>query len=452
MCKTVEVAYAPEELISADDSLERIVGPYAAASDIASSLDAAPLALIVDLVRTRRAETRPRLAAISGLSRKVVAQRVDQACDSGLLQDAGLAPSEGGRQARLLAFNADAGRVFGVLIEASEITVGIADLRGHLLATAHEDWTVDSGPEATMERVKAHLDALAAREGVERPWGIGVGVPGPVDYSSSRLVSPPIMPGWDGFSARSWLREHYDAPIWVDNDVNVMAIGEWVFGTGSRSDDMLFIKAGTGVGSAIISRGRLLRGQRGAAGDIGHMHVTDNPQARCRCGQTGCLEAVASGWSLLMEATRRSDDSAMLSAALAARGRIALGDIGQAAHEGDAVSLEMLLTRAQILGEVAASLVNFVNPGQLVIGGGVLRAGTEPLDRIRDVVLRRSTRLASEGLTVRAASLDQTEGVIGAALLAAENLLAPSALARWVEDASPLGHAAALQRHATAFV
>ncbi len=133
-------------------------------------------------------------------------------------------------------------------------------------------------------------------------------------------------------------------------------------------------------------------------------------------------------------------------------GRITLGDIGRAAHEGDPLSLEMLMTRAQVLGEVAASLVNFVNPGQLVIGGGVLRAGTDPLDRIRDIVLRRSTRLASDGLTVRAASLDQMEGVIGAALLAAENLLAPPALALWVEDAIPLGHAAALQRHATAFV
>lgn len=172
----------------------------------------------------------------------------------------------------------------------------------------------------------------------------------------------------------------------------------------------------------------------------------------CRCGQTGCLEAVAGRWSLLEEATLRSDSSAPLRAAMAEHGRISLGDIGRAAHEGDPVSVELLLSRAQILGEVAASLVNFVNPGELVIGGGVLRAGTAPLQRIRDVVLRRSTRLASEGLTVRAASLDQMEGVIGAALLAAENLLAPAALARWVEDGSPLGHAAALQRHAAAFV
>lgn len=421
-------------------------------SGIASSLEAAPLAVIVDLVRTGRADTRPRLGALTGLSRKVVTQRVEQAIGMGLLRDAGMAASRGGRQARLLEFDADAGRVFGVLIEASEITVGIADLRGRLLATAHEDWTVDSGPDATMERVKAGLDTLAARAGVERPWGIGVGVPGPVEDNSSRLVSPPIMPGWDGFSARAWLREHYDAPVWVENDVNVMAIGEWTFGSGSPDDDMLFIKAGTGVGSAIISRGRLLRGQRGAAGDIGHIHVTDDPDAVCRCGLTGCLEAVASGWSLLAEATARAESSPMLRAAIAERGRITLGEIGHAAHEGDPVAVALLLRRAEILGEISASLVNFVNPGQLVIGGGVLRAGSAPLERIREVVLRRSTRLASDGLTVRAASLDQMEGVIGAALLAAENLLAPAALAKWVETGTPFGHAVALQRHAAAFV
>ena len=433
---------APETLLSAT-LLSR---------GLASSLEAAPLAAVVDLVRTERAVTRPGLVAESGLSRKVVTQRVDQACELGLLREGGLAPSGGGRQARLLEFEADAGRVVGVLIEASEITVGIADLRGRLRATSHEDWTVENGPGPTMERVKAHIDALAEGEGAVRPWGIGVGVPGPVDFASGRVVSPAIMPGWDGFSARAWLREHFDAAVWVDNDVNMMAIGEWVFGPGPRSDDMLFIKVGTGIGSAIVSRGRLLRGQRGGAGDIGHVHVTDAPDALCRCGQVGCLEAVAGGWSLLVDATQRAGESAELTRAIEDHGRLTLGDIGVAANEKDPVALGLIDARASALGDVAASLVNFVNPGQVVIGGGVLRTGTDFLERISELVLRRGTRLATDGLVIRAASLDQMEGVTGAALLAAENLLAPAALARWVEDGSPLGHAAVLQRNPAAFV
>ncbi|MFD0790687.1 ROK family protein [Microbacterium insulae] len=342
--------------------------------------------------------------------------------------------------------------MYGILIEASEITVGVADLRGRLLRTSHEDWSVENGPDATMQRVKEHMESLAAQEPTPRPWGIGVGVPGPVDVTTARLVSPPIMPGWDGFSARAWLREHFDAPVWVDNDVNLMAIGEWTSGPGPRADDMLFIKLGTGIGSAVISRGRLLRGQRGAAGDIGHIHVTDSANAVCRCGLVGCLEAVAGGWSLLAEATLRSEESPVFRRAIAERGQITLGDIGAAARDGDPLVRELVESRATAVGDVAANLVNFANPGQLVIGGGVLRTGEDFLEVISDVIRRRGTRLATDGLVIRAASLNQQEGVVGAVLLAAENLFAPAALAQWVETGTPLGHSAALQLRPAAYV
>lgn len=422
------------------------------ADQIASSLGAAPLAVVIDLVRSEKALTRPRLVEVTGLSRKVVTQRVDQAIEVGLVSEVGLAPSGGGRQARMLQFNRDAGRVYGVIVGASEMRVAVADLGGRLLDVRHEEWSVETGPDATMTRLKVHLDALAAAHDVDRPWGIGIGLPGPVEIGSARLVDPPIMPGWDGFNARAWLREHYDAPVWVDNDVNLMAIGEWAFGVDDRSRDMLFVKAGTGIGSAFISRGRLLHGERGAAGDIGHIRVTDDPDAVCRCGQIGCLEAVAGGWSLLIEATRCADRSPLLARAIAERGRVELGDVGVAARAGDPVVRDLVARRAAALGEVAANLVTFANPGQLVIGGGVLRTGPELIDLIASTVRARSTRMASELLTIRAASFDQLEGVMGAAYLAAESLLAPSALARWVEDAAPFGHAAALQRHRAAFV
>jgi predicted NBD/HSP70 family sugar kinase len=276
-------------------------------------------------------------------------------------------------------------------------------------------------------------------------------MPGPVDFATGRLVSPAIMPGWDGFSARAWLREHFDAPVWVDNDVNLMAIGEWARGSGPRTQDMLFIKVGTGLGSAFVSRGRLLRGERGAAGDIGHLRVAGE-DAVCRCGQTGCLEAVAGGWSLLIEATRRAPESKVLTRAIQDHGALTLGDFGAAAMGRDPVAIELATRSAALLGEVAANLVNFANPGQLVFGGGALRTGTDFVDIIGDIVRRRAAPLATDGLVIRAATLDHREGVTGAALLAAENLFAPASLARWVEDGSPLGHAAALQRSPAAFV
>ncbi|WP_327657383.1 ROK family protein [Streptomyces sp. NBC_00483] len=409
-------------------------------------LEAAPLAIVVNLVRSGRATTRPELVTATGLSRKVVTQRVDQALALGLVEDGELAASSGGRQARTLRFRAGAGHLYAAVMGASEFTVAIMDLSGAVIASHHEDWDVEVGPRPTMERVQSAFSALALKTGLGRPWAIGIGVPGPVEFATGRLVAPPIMPGWDGFSVRSWLREHYDAPVWVDNDVNLMALGEWTCGTPRDGRDMLFIKVGTGIGAGLVNGGRLLRGDRGAAGDIGHTHVTDDPSAVCRCGQTGCLEAVASGWSMLEESHRRVTESPYLTKTLERTGRLTLGEIGAAAVTGDALALEMIDKRSHLVADVIANLVNFCNPGVLVLGGGVLRTGPRFVDLVSSTVRARCIRLVTAGLTVRAASLDHLEGVTGAGLLAASGLFATGPLTHWVESGTPLGHATTLQR------
>lgn len=418
---------------------------------VAPALETAALAALVDLIRRHGPTTRPELVARSGLSRKVVTQRVEQAMELGLVAEGPLAPSGGGRQARTLHFNDHAGHVFAALMGASEMFIAVADLSGNLIDTIHEDWGVEHGPEATMERIRTHFTTLGNRTGVERPWGIGVGLPGPVDFATGRLVAPPIMPGWDGFSARAWFRDHYDAPVWVDNDVNLMALGEYTRGVDAGRHDMLFVKVGTGVGAGLISRGRLIRGERGGAGDIGHTHVTDDPDAVCRCGKTGCLEAVGSGWSLLIEANQRADESSAFQAAIRDHGQLVMGDIAAANDQDDPLAIELIEAGARQVAAVTANLVNFVNPGLLVLGGGVLRTGDRFLRILSEMVMARSSDLAAQGLQIRPASLNHLEGVTGAALLAIENLLAPAMLTRWIEDGTPLGHAAAVQRYASAF-
>ncbi|GAA0321428.1 ROK family protein [Kineococcus aurantiacus] len=410
--------------------------------------DAATLAGVVDLVRAGRATTRPALVDASRLSRKVVTQRVEQAIGLGLLEHGELAPSSGGRPSRTLRFRAGSGHVYAALIGAAEITAAVLDLGGTLVGTAHEDWPVAEGPEPTLQRVHDLFTTLARRTGVTVPWGIGVGVPGPVEYATGRLVAPPIMPGWNGFSVRSWLRDHYDAPVWVDNDVNLMALGEWTRATPHDGRDMLFVKVGSGIGAGLVVRGRVLRGDRGAAGEIGHVHVSDDPRLSCRCGRTGCLEAIAGGWALERDATERAraGDSPALAAALQRRGHLTSQDVGRAALAGDPVAAGLIDASARAVAEVTAHLVNFSNPGTLVLGGGVLRTGTRFLDVMADTVRQRCTDLAVRDLVIRAASLDHLEGVVGAGLLAAENLLNPVALGHWVEDGQPLGHAATLQR------
>ncbi|PPF41059.1 ROK family protein [Rathayibacter sp. AY1A3] len=434
-----------------EDRAPLLGGFEALRGSVAPTLEAAPLAALIELVRTGRAGTRPELVAVSGLSRKVVTQRIEQALELGLLREGGLAPSEGGRQARTLEFASDAGHVYAAVIGASEFTVAVSDLAGTLIATGHEDWSVATGPQATLERVRLAFERVAAGAGVSRPWGIVVGVPGPVEFGSGRLVAPPIMPGWHDVNVRAWFRDHYDAPVWVDNDANLMALGEWAGGAHRDSRDLLFVKVGTGIGAAMIIRGRLIRGERGGAGDIGHMRVTDDPDAVCRCGRAGCLEAVASGWAILLAAEERAQESPFLSEITGRGDAVALGDLGRGAQEGDPLSMELLTGAGRIVAGVIANLVNVLNPGVVAIGGGVLRGGEYFVDLVTDAVRSGCTDLVAERLVIRAASLDQLEGVTGAALLAIENVLAPAGLIQWVGEGVPFGHASALQRYAGAF-
>ena len=130
-------------------------------------------------------------------------------------------------------------------------------------------------------------------------WAVSVGLPAPTDHPTGRVVTPQTIPGWAGFDARSWFSARYDAPVWVDRETNLRALGEWERGEPQERRDLLYVKVATGIGSGLVTGGRLHRGDSGAAGDIGHVRVTDDPAAVCRCGKTGCLEAVAGGWALV---------------------------------------------------------------------------------------------------------------------------------------------------------
>ena len=192
----------------------------------ASPQDAFVSGKLINLVRTGQAVTRPALEQETGLGRKIVTQRVQQAIDVGLLEDGELAPSGGGRPSRLLRFRAEAGHVFAGLIGATEMIAAVATLDGDGDRLAPRGLGRGDRPEQTLEVLDACSSGWPARPAPSRGRSAS-GSPGPVDFSTGRLVAPPIMPGWDGYSVRSWLRERYDAPVWVDNDVNLMALGEW---------------------------------------------------------------------------------------------------------------------------------------------------------------------------------------------------------------------------------
>ena len=263
------------------------------------------LVSVLDLVRTGQARTRPELGRRSGLGRTVITQRVQQLIDCGLLEEGALGPSSGGRAPRELRFRADAGHLLVAELGATRLKVAVTDLAGTLLEQQETAADITRGPEHTLHQVEEMFNAaVTARPAAAPPiWGIGISVPGPVEFATGRTIAPPIMPGWDGYPVRERLAAAFQVPVWVDNDVNLMALGELRSGLAQGERDVVYIKIGTGIGAGLISGGRLHRGAQGCAGDVGHVAVVDDTSIVCRCGKTGCLEALAGGAALAREAT-----------------------------------------------------------------------------------------------------------------------------------------------------
>ncbi len=401
------------------------------------------LVAVLDEVRIGRSRSRSEIAARTGLSRAVVAQRVGELIERGLVVEGGLGRSTGGRPPRQLAFNADAGHVLVADFGATSIDVAVTGLDGRILAHRDEPADIADGPERCLARVDELFDQLLSttRALPGRLWGVGIGVPGPVEFRTGRPISPPIMPGWDGYPLRDRFARRYDAPVWVDNDVNILALGEWRSGVAVGHDNVVVIKIGTGIGAGIISDGRLHRGAQGAAGDVGHMQVVDDVSIICRCGNVGCLEALAGGAALARdgEEAARTHRSERLLAALDQHDRVTAEDVARAASFGDPVALGLLQAAGRRVGLMLASVVNFFNPSLIVIGGGVAQSGDALLAAIREAVYRRSLPLATRELLIQRSSLGGLAGVIGASAMVVDQLFSREPIALWMAVGGPSG-------------
>ena len=382
---------------------------------------------VLRLIRDGQAVTRADLARQTGLARSTVAQRVDALLAHELVVEAGGSASTGGRPPTVLAFNHGVGVVLAADLGATHSRLGVSDLAGTPLADLAADIDIALGPERVLEWVHERflelLRKIKRRPGDVR--GIGVGVPGPVDFHSGEPVNPPIMPGWDAFSIPDWFQSRYEAPVLVDNDVNIMALGEhWTHWR--EVEHLLFIKVGTGIGCGIVAGGMIHRGAQGAAGDIGHIRVSGHDDLICRCGNIGCLEAVAGGRAL---AARLTDAGAK-----AANSR----DVVRLVRGGDPLAVRMVRDAGRSLGEVLAAAVNFFNPSVVVIGGDLSEVHEQILAGVREVTFRRSLPLATRDLDTVPSKLGDRAGAIGAAIMAIEHILAPEAIDLVVQEGAPV--------------
>jgi glucokinase-like ROK family protein len=379
-------------------------------------------ARLLRLLRDRGQASRAELGEAVGLSKSKVAVELDRLTELSLIEPQGLAESRGGRRSHLVGL-AGSLRFVGIDIGATSIDVAITDGELRLLAHAGIPCDVRRGPKVVLQEAVDLLAKLRADGAAEEVQGVGIGVPGPVSQRQGAPVMPPIMPGWNGFPVRDTLAAALGAPVMVDNDVNIMALGELHAGTARSVDDFLFVKIGTGIGCGIILHGQVYRGADGAAGDIGHIRIDDSGPT-CTCGNQGCLEAHFGGAALARDAevAARSGRSTVLAERLAAAGTLTAEDVGAAAAEGDPVAVGLVRGGGQRLGLALASLVNFFNPALVVIGGGVAGLGHPLLAEIRGVVYRRSLPLATGNLPIVLSELGGTAGVIGAARLVSDSV------------------------------
>ncbi len=373
-----------------------------------------------------RPVSRSQLIEALGSSRGKISTEVGRLIEVGLLADAGFADSERGRRSSLVGIPYSAGLIAAIDIGATSIDVALTTLGSELVAHRGEPADVRDGPQPVLDRVRTLLSELLDEQAASPRdvLAIGVGVPGPVEQASGLLTVPPIMPGWDRFPIRGAFAGEYAAPVFVDNDVNIMALGEHWGGVAKGVDDVIFVKIGTGIGSGLIIGGRLHRGTQGCAGDFGHICV-DPAGPICSCGNVGCLEAMAAAPAIVLQAERcaREGESPTLMAILQERGELSMKDVGEAARRGDHCALMVIRRSGRLIGQTLASAVNVLNPSLIVIGGGVSRIGHALLAEIRSAVYQRSLPLATRNLPIVLSELEDTAGVVGASVLAAKGVL-----------------------------
>jgi glucokinase-like ROK family protein len=376
---------------------------------------------LLRLLRDEGPRSRAELGELAGMARSKLEAELVRLKQVGLVQEGGKAASRGGRRSTLVELSSFL-HFGGIDLGATSIRVAIMGAELQVEAHVAEPMEIRRGPEQVLARAGELIEKLARDRGVQLT-GIGVGVPGPVRFLDGMPVSPPIMPGWHEYPVRDLLARRFGCPVLVDNDVNVMAVGEHWGGVAKSVDNYLFVKIGTGIGCGIMIRGQVYRGIDGCAGDIGHINVDpDGPV--CACGNSGCLEAMFGGAALVRDAlaAARSGASPPLAERLAGKQAITPEDVGQCAAEGDPVAIGLIRDGGRRVGLVLAGLVSFFNPSMIVIGGGLAGLGHLLLAEIRGVVYRRSLPLATGNLPIVLSELGPSAGAVGAAVMISDHV------------------------------
>ncbi|MCW2870123.1 MAG: transcriptional repressor protein [Streptomyces oryziradicis] len=370
-----------------------------------SSLHRANLERVVRAVRLAGSLTQAEIARGTGLSAATVSNIVRELKDSGTVQ---VTPtSSGGRRARSVALSGNAGIVVGVDFGHSHLRVAVGNLAHQVLAEQSEPIDVDASASQGFDRAEQLVGRLiqSTGSGPDKVIGVGLGVPGPIDVETGALGSTAILPGWSGINPRQELAERLRMPVQVDNDANLGALGELVWGSGRGVRDLAYIKVASGVGAGLVIDGRIYRGPGGTAGEIGHITL-DEAGPVCRCGNRGCLETFTAA-RYVLELLRSSHGP-----------DLTMPRMVQLAREGDPGCRRVIADVGRHVGMGVASLCNILNPSRVVLGGDLAEAGELVLSPIRESVARYAIPSAARRLSVVPGALGARAEVLGALALA----------------------------------
>ena len=358
---------------------------------------------VLELIRDRGALTRGDVLRLTGLSRMTVSGRIDALLDAGLVRERGTERETGGRPSRRLVFSESHATIIAASVDTTHTSVALTDLAGRILAEHRVDVVVADGPQRTLDAITEHARLLiASREGIDRIGGIGISIPGPVDPDSGRPSKPPIMPGWDDYPIPDHLHTALGVPVLVANDADAAALGEQRRAH-PESRSLCFIKVSSGIGSGIVLGGQVYRGTDGGAGDIGHIKIAGHDHMLCQCGAYGCLAAVASGGAIARALTKLGKPATSGS------------DVGAYLAAGDADAGRLTQEAGRVIGEVVATVVSVLNPGEVVLGG---RLASEPLlAGVRETLYPRSLPRATRHLTMSQSTLGEHAATVGLAAL-----------------------------------
>ncbi|MFI0815422.1 ROK family protein [Streptomyces sp. NPDC021098] len=382
---------------------------------------------VLDLVVSGEATSRAEIARRSGLVRTTVGKQVDHLVERGILEEIEPSESVRGRPPRVLTLSPRAGTVAVADVDTLASQVAIADLAGRVLAQETVPLRIDTGPETVLETVTERLRGLLARCGRDpgRVREVVMGLPAPVDVQRGRAVRPTGMPGWAGYPVAEELSRRFRCPALVDNDANLMALGEAC--QEESETPLLCIKISAGVGAGIVTaEGQLYRGADGAAGDVGHIRAAGAGDVLCSCGNTGCLSALASRPAVLRGlGIPESTEEDPLHGARVLAERVA---------DNEPRAIRALRQAGSDVGEIAAMLVSMYNPRTLVVGGPLSALRDELLSGVRAVVYRRAVALATSKMTITTPRLGDSSGIHGAIALATRDVFSAQGVARLMVD------------------